>query len=304
MIRRRNSLLGLIAFLSICQVSLAQITIFPDVERRTDESVRILKIETTDLFTIVDLLYIPEEEDAWICADKNYYIQPEKSSERKYLIMAKEIPLCPDQKKVYARGEDYEFQLYFPSIDTSVQKIDIIEKPVSGFNFFGVWLVRKEIRPLHDSLLIASSEAFQSFFEKRGDDLKPLEGIWDLTIRRSKYRGDVFLEYLNEDPEILDVAMIWETDHYECYGMDGKSLEMKFSVIAEGGRYAYKEYFREIREEFTTFIYMEEENILEFRFNLPKRWAQYLLSGRLFDNENLVKIMSWEKIFPDPTKLF
>jgi len=69
MIRRRNSLFGLIVFLSICQASLAQITIFPDVERRTDESVRILKIEITDLFTIVDILYIPEEEDAWICVE-------------------------------------------------------------------------------------------------------------------------------------------------------------------------------------------------------------------------------------------
>ncbi len=290
--------MGLIAFLSICQVSLAQVTIYPDVERRTDESVRILKVEITGVFTIVDILYLPAEEDAWICADKNYYIQPENSSDRKYLIMAKEIPLCPDRKKVYAGDEDNEFQLYFPAIDTSVRKMDIIEKPVSGFNFFGVWLDTKEIRSLPDSLLIASNEAFQSFFENRDKDLKPLEGIYELTIRRSKYRGEVLLEYLDEEPEVLDVALIWETDHYECYGMDGKPLEIQFAVIAEGGRYTYKEYFREIRKEFTTFIYVEEENIIEFRFNIPKRWAQYLLSGKLFDNENLVKIMSWEKKFP------
>ena len=298
--RKRIGLFGLIAFLSLCQGSLAQITIYPEVTRRTDESVRILKIEITDLFTIVDLLYIPQEEDAWICADKNYYIQPENSSERKYLIMAKEIPLCPDRKIVYGRGEDYEFQLYFPSIDTSIRKIDIIEKPVSGFNFFGVWLDRKKVRPVSDSLDIASGEEFQSFFENRGNDLKQLEGIWELTIMRSKYRGEVFLEYLDEEPEILDVAIIWLSDHYECYDMDGKSLETQFEVIAEGGRYAYKEYFREIREEFTTFIYLEEENIMEFRFNIPKRWAQYLLSGRLFNDERLVKRMSWERKFPLP----
>ncbi len=300
MMRKRIGLFGLIAFLCLCQGSLAQITIYPDVVRRTDESVRILKIEITDLFTIVDLLYIPQEEDVWICADKNYYIQPENSSERKFLIMAKEIPLCPDRKKVYGRGEDYEFQLYFPSIDTSIQKIDIVEKPVSGFNFFGVWLDRKKVRPVPDSLPVASREEFQLLFENRENDLRQLEGIWELTIKRSKYRGEIFLEYLDEEPEILDVAIIWLTDHYECYSMDGKSLEIQFEVIAEGGRYAYKEYFREIREEFTTFVYVEEENTLEFRFNIPKRWAQYLLSGRLFNDERLVKIMSWERKFPLP----
>ena len=296
--RKGFSLYALVAFLSLGKVSLSQVTIFPDVERRTNESVRIMKIEITDVFTIVDVLYVPVEEDAWICADKNYYIEPENSNDRKYLIMAKDIPLCPDQKKVYFGDEDYEFQLYFPSIDTSVRKMDIIEKPVSGFNFFGVWLDRKAIRPMPDSLTIATETEFQSFFENRQNELKPLEGIWTLTIRRSKYRGEVFIEYLDDEPEIQDVALIWKTDHFEGYGMDGKPLEIQFDNIAEGGRYAYREYFREIREEFTTFIYLQEENNMEFRFNIPKRWAQFLLLGRLFDNEELVKIMSWEKKFP------
>lgn len=295
--RKGFILCALIAFLSQGKVSQAQVTIFPDVERRTNESVRILKIEITDVFTIVDILYVPNEEEAWICADKNFYIEPENSNDRKYLIMAKEIPLCPDSKKVFAEDEDYEFQLYFPSIDTSFRKMDIIEKPVSGFNFFGVWLDRKKIKPIPDTLLITTEKEFESYFENRGE-LEPLEGIWTLTIRRSKYRGEVFLEHLEEDPEMLDVGLIWENDHYECYGMDGKPLEIQFNIIAEGGRYAYREYFREIREEFTTFIYLEEANEMEFRFSIPKRWAQYLLSGRLFDNEDLMKIMSWEKKFP------
>lgn len=291
-------LFGLLIILGSFLDSPAQVTIFPDVERRTDESVQIIKIEVTDIFTIVDMLYIAEAEDYWICADKNFYIQPGNSSDRKYLIMAKEIPLCPDRKKISTGGEEFEFQLYFPGLDTSVLKIDVIEKPVSGFNFFGVWLDKNNPRPQPDSLSIASRDECQTYFENREDNLKPLEGIWNLTIKQAKYHGEIFLEYLDDDPEILDAAVIWKADHYECYGMDGKSIEMQFNVLAEGGRYAFREYFREVKEEVTTFVYMDEKDIIKYRFNVPRRWASYLLSGKLFDSENLVKDMSWKRTYP------
>lgn len=283
----------------VTQRSLAQVTIFPDVERRTDESVQIVKIEVTDIFTIVDMLYISEAEDAWICIDKNFYIQPSNSSERKYLIMAKEIPLCPDRKRINGGGDEFEFQLTFPGIDTSVMKIDVVEKPVSGFNFFGVWLDKSNTRPAPDSLLITSREEFQSYFDSKQDHLKPLEGIWDLTIKRGTYQGEVFLEYLEEEPKIFDVALIWRNGYYECYDMDGKPLEMQFHVIAEGGRYAFKEYFQEIKEEVTTFIFMEDLDLLEFRFKIPRRWAKYLQSGKSYNNQDLLKIMSWERAEPE-----
>lgn len=278
--------------------SSAQVTIFPEVERRTDESVQIIKIEVTDLFTIIDFLYFADREDAWICADKNFFIQPVNSNERKYLIMAKEIPLCPDREKVLTGDKEFEFQLYFPGIDTSVRKIDVIEKPVSGFNFFGVWLDAYNERPQPDSLLFSSRDEFKSWFENQEEPLKQIEGIWDLTITEAKYQGEVFIEYREEEPEILEVAIIWNDGEYQCYGMDGKSLEMSFSVIAEGGRFAYKEYYRNVKEEVTTFIYTEDTDNLEFRFNVPRRWARYQLSGRIFDNQELVKKMTWRKKYP------
>jgi hypothetical protein len=280
----------------------AQITIFPEVERRTDESVQIAKIEVTEIFTIIDMLYIADKEDAWICADKNYFIQPANSTERKYLIMAKEIPLCPDQEKIYSGDEEFEFQLYFPAIDTAVRKLDVIEKPVSGFNFFGVWLDDYNEEPEPDSLLLENRDEFKTWFENREEPLEELEGIWELEYTEAKFHGEVFVEYLEEDPVNTDVALIWENDEYHCYGMDGKSMEIKFSVIAEGGRFAYKEYYRDINEEATTFIYTDNNNNLEFRFNVPKRWARYQFSGRIFDNEELVKRMKWRKIYPETAK--
>jgi hypothetical protein len=294
-------IIGLILFI-IHFISFGQVTIFPEIERRTDESVQIIKIEVTDIFTIIDMFYIAIKEDAWICADKNYYIQPTNSNERKYLIMAKDIPLCPDRKKIHTGDEEFKFQLYFPGIDTSVRKIDVIEKPVSGFNFFGVWLDTNDERALPDSLLLTSREEFQSWFENREEPLKQMEGIWKLTANQAKYQGEIFIEYMEEEPEISDVALIWENDEYHCYGMDGKSLEISFSVIAEGGRFAYKEYFRDVKEEVTTFIYTEELMDFEVRFNVPRRWARYQLSGKIFDNQDLVKIMSWEKMYPETLK--
>ncbi|UCG27512.1 MAG: hypothetical protein JSV24_11150, partial [Bacteroidales bacterium] len=280
--RKGYCLFGLILFFCIYQVSLAQITIFPEMERRTDESVQIIKIEIDDIFTIIDFVYVNLEEDVWICADKNFYIQPSNSNERKYMIMAKEITLCPDRIKLNADDEDFEFQLYFPAIDTSLRKIDVIEKPVSGFNFFGVWLDKSDLRPEPDSLEYADRTEFENFFNGRLERLRPLEGIWELTTVQSHYHGDVFMDNLEEEPENLDIAIIWTEDHYECYTMDGKSIESGFYDIAEGGRYAYKEYYREIKEEVTSFVHASEDGIIEHSFIVPQRWAKYLLHGKIY----------------------
>lgn len=294
-----NTLSGLVFLLCFARISMAQITIFPEVERRTDESVQIMRIEISDIFTIVDLVYVNVEEDVWICADKNFYLQPSNSNERKYLIMAKEITLCPERIKLSTYDEDFEFQLYFPAIDTSLRRIDVIEKPVSGFNFFGVWLDKTGVRPEPDSLEYKEREDFENYFNGKIDRLQPLEGIWELTVVQSHYHGDVFVDNLEEEPEVLDIAIIWEEDHYECYDMDGHSTETGFYDIAEGGRYAYREYYREIKEEVTSFVHVSEEGVIEHSFIVPQRWAKYLLHGRIFDGESLIKKMSFERELPE-----
>jgi hypothetical protein len=273
------------------------ITIYPDVESQSIETIEITKIEINEVFTIVDLFYESNENESWICASRYFYIQPDNSNERKYLIMAKEIPICPEKFVINSFLNEIKFQLYFPRIDPLARKIDIIEKPETGFNFFGVSLNNEPPRPATDSCRYKAKSEFTAYFEDNITTLDPIEGIWILTSKRAHYAQNKFIEYL-DDEYTIEVAILRHGDHFECYEMEGNPLEAKFLIISQGGRYMYKEYFKMICEEITSFVLIEEEYRFKLTFSLPENWAKYLLQGEFLPGDKVINELIWEKICP------
>jgi len=273
------------------------ITIYPDVESQTIKRIEITKIEINEVFTIVDLFYKAREDEGWICAGRDFYIKPSNSNERKYLVMAKDIPICPKKVIIDSYKDGYKFQLYFPGIDPSVRKIDIVEKPETGFNFFGVWLNPEPTESLTDSCRFRSRGEFESYFNANISSLNPIEGIWKMVSKKSHYVNNNFLEYL-EDKVTREVAILNKGDHFKCYEMDGKSLDVKFYIISHGGRYLYKEYFNLVREEITSFVHVEKEGYFKHTYAIPEKWAKYQLQGEFFPGDKLLNELKWEKIFP------
>ena len=107
---------------------LAQTIIFPSYANRDDSNVEISRISLTDTLTIVEMYFLAPLDDTWICADKNFHIIPNNSNDRFFLVLAEDIPLCPKREKI-TRDKIYKkFLLYFPILDSSVRRIDIIEK--------------------------------------------------------------------------------------------------------------------------------------------------------------------------------
>jgi len=273
------------------------ITIYPDVESQTIETIEITKIEINEVFTIVDMFYNARGNKGWICAGRDFYIQPSNSNERKYLIMAKDIPICPKKVIIDSYKDKYKFQLYFPGINPSVRKIDIVEKPETGFNFFGVWLNPEPTESLTDSCRFRSRTEFETYFNSNSLSLNPIEGIWKMVSKKSHYVDNNFLEYL-EDKVTREVAILYKGDHFKCYEMDGKSLDVKFYIISHGGRYLYKEYFNLVREEITSFVHVEKEGYFKHTYVIPEKWAKYQLQGEFFPGDKLLNELKWEKIFP------
>lgn len=273
------------------------ITIYPDVESQTIEIIEITKIEINEVFTIVDMFYNARGNEGWICASRDFYIQPSNSNERKYLIMAKDIPICPKKVIIDSYKDEYKFQLYFPGIDPLVRKIDIVEKPETGFNFFGVWLNPESTESLTDSCRFRSRTEFETYFNSNSLSLNPIEGVWKVVSKKSHYVDNNFLEYL-EDEVTREVAILNKGDHFKCYEMDGKSLDVKFYIISHGGRYLYKEYFNLVREEITSFVHVEKEGYFKHTYAIPEKWAKYQLQGEFFPGDKLLNELKWEKIFP------
>jgi len=144
--------------------SIAQTIIFPSYTNRDNPNVEISRITLTDTLTIVEMYFFALLEDAWICVDKNFHIKPDNSNNCFFLVLAEDISLCPERDIITYAMIFKKFLLYFPILDSSVRRIDIIEKAKDGINFYGVWLEEKQGEPLPDSSKYRTRKQFIDYF--------------------------------------------------------------------------------------------------------------------------------------------
>jgi len=176
----------------------AQVTIFPEVEKQDTRDIFIKKVEITDFYTIIDFYYRPRAE-AWICAEKTFHIIPEGTRDVMYMVVAKNIKICPKKQKVGNFTEDLEFQIWFPKLRRNIYKIDVIEKARKGLNFYGVNIINGQEESIPDSSQYRSKEDFERCFGDNMDVFDPIEGIWKMESVISQYEDKKLIEIFNQD---------------------------------------------------------------------------------------------------------
>lgn len=279
----------------------AQTIIFPSYTNRDDSNVEISRISLTDTLTIIEMYFLAPLDDTWICADKNFHIKPYNSNDRLFLVLVKDIPLCPKREKI-TRDKIYKkFLLFFPILDSSVKRIDIIEKAKNGFNFYGVWLEEKQGEPLPDSSKYRTREQFMDYFSENQSNIVPLEGIWQETSQLAHYISADFCDYLN-DKEVREFVIMRKEERYVCYDMEGGPLDAHFMPIAEGNRYLYKKYLRDIRETVSTFTRISDEEKIKMSYFLPEKYARYHYPEDIMPGDQLAIRLELLKVFPESGK--
>ncbi len=156
---------ALIAFLLLIflQVSAhCQVFEMPGAEAKSHAELTITRIQITSDYTIVHLrnqnMLV---KDAWACVDRKTTIRT--SDEVNHLLLrAENIPLCPELHRFDSLGEILEFTLYFPPIDPSKGRIDLVEDcEQSCFFFQGIILDNRLNRDIH-----SYDEAYDLYLKK------------------------------------------------------------------------------------------------------------------------------------------
>ncbi len=130
-----------------------QVTYYPIAEKQDVKGLSVKWLEITENYTIIDFFFQPEEETI-ICLDKAFYITPAGMNDPHFMIMAKQISICPKSIKIDSYNKYLEFKVWFPKLEKNIRKIDIIEnkKNRNGFNMYRVPIINGQETPSPDSL--------------------------------------------------------------------------------------------------------------------------------------------------------
>ncbi len=276
-----------------------QVTLFPEIKRQDEMNLLIKKIEITDQFTIIDFYYRADYE-AWICAEKSFNINPAGTDTRLYMIVAKNIRVCPKMQKVGSFNDHHDFQIWFPYLNKDIRKINIIEKARDGFNFYGVKINNGQIRPVPDSSGFKSVESFKEYFTNNSGSLDPIEGLWAVHIVSSAYQQGALLEKRFSDT-LYRVAIMKKGDIFQIYNPDGSPVEAVLKWINGGERYYFTRYFRDVDKELSEYVKTGSSDFFEISIKLPARLARYLLIDKYFLGDEIRQHMSFKKELPLPS---
>ena len=296
------------AFLLFVRLTLlpAQVTIFPAVDHHgRNEQSEIMRVEVNDHFTIVDFIFYPDvpgvEGGDWACVDKATYITPSGREERMFLIMAKKITICPKMTKIIMNTDEaFTFQLYFPPLERNILKIDIIGK---NMKIEGVSLSNFSSYPVADSSRFPSQEAFNKYFFTHRDQLKPLEGLWRLEIRRQHYMSNgTYLEEESLSPQV--VAIMKKGALFETYDVTGFNRREYFKKLSGKKGYFFRTLFPEVEGEASAYTIFSNSDKFYLKYNLPDRLTHYYLLTDYLPGMKMTEIAEYTRIpLQDPDSL-
>jgi len=160
---RKLSSLLLLLVLGLCFGAVrGQVTNNPYVEERYTRSVRILRVELTDRYTIIDMQYgdpalyqkfrMPLQGlGGWISFDPDSRLyKPGLTSSRFMFVKAEGIPVSPEQLQV-SPNELINFRVFFERLDPGIEVFDLFEgpNPEPGhqyWNFYGIHIKNPLLR--------------------------------------------------------------------------------------------------------------------------------------------------------------
>lgn len=140
----------------------------PLINSQDSNKFTIDKIENKDNNTIVSFTYTSSDEyinGGWVRINPNIVIK-ETNSERTYkLIKSEGMPLSPSKHEFSFNGQKLRFKLYFPKIDRSLKKIDIIESQENE-NFFNFYEISLDNRNVNNEETIYLSDKYVNYLPK------------------------------------------------------------------------------------------------------------------------------------------
>ncbi|GHB69660.1 OmpA family protein [Persicitalea jodogahamensis] len=160
--RKLSSLLLLLALGLRFQTTFGQITNSPYVEERYTRSIRILRVELTDRYTIIDMQYgdpalyqkfrMPEllgSGDLISFDPKSRLYKPGNTSKRFMFVKVEGIPESPGSMRVRS-DELIDFRVYFERLDPGIEVFDLFEGPnpdeTQYWNFYGIHIKNPPIK--------------------------------------------------------------------------------------------------------------------------------------------------------------
>ena len=276
----------------------AQVTIFPKVDHMDRNThIEVMRVVLKSNFTIIDLIYHPAQVNTdmgeWACIDRTTFITPSGREERKYLVMAKGISICPRMTKILMNPEKpYTFHLYFPPLEKKVLKIDIIGK---NMNFRGVSLSNPAQYPPADSAPYHNQEAFIRYFTEHKDLLDPLEGLWRLQVRRQNYLSNgTYPEETSIPPQV--VAILKEGERFATYDDTGLNRREYFKKLSGKKGYFFWTIFPEVEGESSAYTYFSDPDRFYLKYTLPDRLAHYYLPDQYVPGMKVMEIAEYQRI--------
>ena len=294
----RSLITGLIFLFSVFSHLDGQVTIFPKVDHRArDEHSEVMRVEVTENFTIIDFIYhlaqVNTDMGEWACVDKSTFITPSGREERKYLVMAKEISICPKMIKVLLDPEKpYTFQLFFPPLEKNILKIDIVGKNMA---FRGVSLSNPADYPPADSAPYHNQEAFIRYFNEHKQQLDPIEGLWRLLVRRQNYTGNSsYLDETSITPKV--VAIIKEGHRFVTYDETDLNRREYFKKLSGKKGYFFRTVFPEVEGESSAYTYFSDPDRFYLKYDLPDRLAHYYLMDQYIPGTKVMEIAEYHRM--------
>jgi len=297
-LKRKVKFITLISLLTAGLVtSHGQVTLFPNVEESATPDLYIRKVEVTEVYTKIHFYYHPRGE-AFVCADKAFHIAPSGTRDARYMVTAKNIPICPEREKVTMYQEDLEFEIWFPYLEKNIYKIDVVESPRDGFNFYGVTINNGQQKAIPPESQFTSRDAFENYFEEHSVQLNVIEGIWKIHETMDHYGYDQVVDkkYKEDDYEL---AVIKEGERYLVYELDGTPIEAEYMDVAGGRGKYFKKYFRDINETITAYAVDLTPERFELNYQLPRRLAMEALLVDYFPGDRIFVTLECIKEFPN-----
>ena len=133
-------LLFLFLFVGTATITFGQLYRFPKYERQTNPRLKITKVQITDQHTIVEFLYVSQQNFTHACVNPNMHLVDVKTGKQYAQIKIENIPNCPDMYYFQKMGQRLRFRVYFKKLENFVRYINVIEDMENGFNFYKVHL--------------------------------------------------------------------------------------------------------------------------------------------------------------------
>ncbi len=232
--------------LLVCLMFIAGVTAFaqtisyPAVARVENASSSIIKIETTDKYTVVTFEYTAPSDDAWADIRKEIFIKTDLSDKHYNFIKAENITISPE-KTYFAHADDkLAFKVYFQKIPKNAKSIDVIENAddsnntSSYFNYYNVSLTKSQGRVVTKMTIVPPPVNTGSVAITKslgGNDFGNIfNSMGPMFSNMVKSMMDAQLEYYKQPGKIAEIAKL-NKQYFDALVSEGFTTDQALKII-------------------------------------------------------------------------